>query len=176
MDEKAAKVAKRARQRATGCRKRSDEHAISYQRWNWWARFLAITTAGLAGLGGIGAITSAKGSSLLAILGGGLVVLMVLIRAVDEGLGAARTAEGHRLAAVRFREIQLLYLTFGNFPPDDGTAAEEKFLQIQSQAVQVEADSPLVEQKSRLKREQLEKEEKERKKQEEAEEQGEADS
>jgi hypothetical protein len=159
MDEKAEKVGVRARQRATGCRKRSEEHAISYQRWNWWARLLAIVTAGLAGLGGIGAITSAQAGSTLAVVGGALVVLVVLIRAVDEGLGAARTAEQHRLAAVRFRDVQLQYLTLGQFTPDDGGAAEEKFALIQAQALEAETDSPLVERRSKLKREALDREE-----------------
>lgn len=155
MDGTTQEVGRRAAQRATGCWKRSEEHAISYQRWTKWARTLAIVTAGLAGLGGIGAIGSAEAGSALAVAGGGLVVLMVLARAVDEGLGAARTAEEHRLASVRFREVQLQYLTLAQFPPDDRDAAEKKLLQIQSQAVQAETESPLVERKAKLKREQL---------------------
>jgi hypothetical protein len=158
VDEKAEKVSARARQRSIGCRKRSEEHAISYQQWSKWARILAIVTAGLAGLGGIGAISSANAGSAFAVIGGALVVLVVLTRAVDEGLGAARTAEQHRLASVRFREVQLQYLTLAQFTPDDGDAAEEKFTQVQTQALRAETDSPLVESRAKRKREMLAKE------------------
>lgn len=161
LDPKVEEIKRDAGVRATGCRKRSQEHVISHQRWSWWARLLAITTAAVAGIGGISAISSAKAGTAFAVVGGALVIVGVLARAVDEGLGASKTAEDHRLAAVRFRDAQLQYLTLSRFPPGDAEAAEGKFVQIQAQAIQAEGDSPVVEQASRERREEQERKDKE---------------
>lgn len=132
---------------------RSQEHAISHQRWSRWARTLAIATAAVAGVGGLSAISSAEAGTAFAVLGGVLVVVGVLTRAIDEGLGTAKTAEDHRLAAVRFRDLQLQYLTLSQFPPSDAESAENKLIQIQTQAVQAETESPVVEEKAKAERE-----------------------
>lgn len=80
-------------------------------------------------------------------------VIGVLARALDEGLGASRTSEAHRLAAVRFREVQVEYLFLKRFAPQDPDAAEKRLAEIQAKGLEAESESPLAEDKSREKRE-----------------------